>query len=112
MHPFIQNIKVYVTSNLPNALAATIGGFITMLFIWLISAVWSNNTDKLTEIAASSESTSKSMHELVVWVKEDRIRIINLERRADETEEFRKKYNEDVQDFWKNYYYNPNKKSK
>jgi hypothetical protein len=81
-----------------------------MLLIWLLASVWDNNSDKLTEIAESSTATAKAMQELVIFVKEDRVKITNLERRMDALEEWRVKHDEDVKDFWKNYYYSPNKK--
>lgn len=77
-----------------------------------MSTVYNANNEKLTEIAASSTATAKSMTELVVFVKEDRVKINHLEKEISQLEDWRMKHEADVQDFWKNYYYNPNKKAK
>jgi hypothetical protein len=106
--PFIQTIRVYITTNLPSAFVT---GFV-MLFIWLLANVWNGNSDKLADIASTSASTAKSMQELVVFVKEDRVEITNLKRRVNALEDWKAKHDEDVKDYWKNYYYNPNKAAK
>lgn len=83
-----------------------------MLFIWLLSSVWNGNNEKLTDIAKSSQSTAQSMQSLVVFVKEDRVEINNLKRRVADLEEYKKHNEDEIKDFWKNYYYSPNHKGK
>lgn len=95
-----QNVRVYLTNNLPAFLFSFLGG----LFVWLASFFWNTNTERLSEIARATESTASSMHELVVFVKEDRIKITNLERRMNRVEARLDKGDEDTKDFWENYY--------
>lgn len=110
MRPFIQNIQLYITANLPTVIVNAVFSTIGLLAIWLISFVWNTNTERLTDIAKATQATASSMQELVIFVKEDRVKIINLERRMNNMESWKEKSDADVQDFWKNYYYNPMKK--
>ena len=112
MHPFINNIRVYFITNLPTVIISGLFTGCGIFFIWLLAFVWNTNTERLTDIAKATQATAASMQELVIFVKEDRVKITNLERRMLKVEERLDKKDEEAQDFWKNYYYNPKQKLK
>jgi hypothetical protein len=98
MQFFTQLISHIKSNAIPGVIAIT-----GSLLVWLMATVWSTQTQKLSEIAASSESTAASMHELVILVREDRVKIASLETRMEKVETKIDNHAKEVEMFWRNY---------
>lgn len=94
------NIKVYITSNIPNFLI----GIISAVFIWLFSFFWQANTERIDENTKSNKEIAAALQSLALSLGKNEIRLQNVERRVTTLEDYKAKHEEEVRDFWENYY--------
>ena len=99
----VQNIRVYVVANWVQTFMGALG----MLLVWSLTTLYQGTNaqmnERIADIAKSSESTAQSMHELVVFVKEDRVKITQLEERMKTLEEWRALREQQTVEFYQTY---------